>query len=88
MIRMQIQIDAPTREALRRRAFEEGKSQAAVAREILESALLAGKPAPSDRPRTAYDLFPFIGIGKADPADGVSNIAENHDDYTFEEDEP
>ena len=86
MIRMQIQIDAPTREALRRRAFEEGKSQAAVAREILESALHIVKPVPSDRPMTARELFPFIGIGT--DKDGATDVAENHDDYVFEEDEP
>jgi plasmid stability protein len=84
MIRMQIQLDDRTREALRRRAFAEGKSLSALARQILQQALLPGPADAAPRPMTAKELFPFIGIGKGDAAD----VAENHDDYLFGDDDP
>lgn len=77
MIRVQIQLDPDTREALRRRAFEEGKSASAVAREILEGALRSGR---ASKPK--YDFSDIIGIIKNDP----ENVSENHDDYLFGED--
>jgi hypothetical protein len=79
MVRMQVQLDPATREALRRRAFEEGKSASAVAREILTRAL---RPTKGSKPR--YDFSGIIGIIKDDP----ESVAENHDDYLFDDDEP
>jgi plasmid stability protein len=81
---VQVQLDPETREALRRRAFEEGKSASAVAREILQRALRSSAKPDSDTERRAKDLFPFIGIIKDDP----ESVAENHDDYLFGDDEP
>ena len=79
MIRVQIQLDPGTREALRRRAFEEGKSASAVAREILTRAL-----SPEKGARPKYPFGDIIGIIKDDP----ESVAENHDDYLFGDDEP
>ncbi len=79
MIRMQIQLDPATRDALRRRAFEEGKSVSAVAREVLQKALL-----PPPAPGTRYDFSSIAGIIKGD----FEAVAENHDDYLFGEEEP
>lgn len=79
MIRVQVQLDPETRDALRRRAFEERKSASAVAREILERALRSGKGL---RPR--YPFADIIGIIKDDP----ESVAENHDDYLFGDDDP
>ncbi len=81
MTRTQIQLDDETREALRRRAFEEKKSVSAVARELLREALRA-PPKPKGKPR--YDFSSIIGIIKDDP----ENVSENHDDYIFGDDDP
>jgi len=81
MIRIQIQLEPATREALRRRAFDEGKSVAAVAREIIDAALRP--PPPAARPEPVRSLFPYIGIVKNDP----DPVAEHHDDYLYEEEE-
>ncbi len=77
MIRIQIQLDPATREALRRRAFESGTSASAVAREILERALGVRKGTQARPRRTASELFPFIGIIK----DDAENVAEDHDHF-------
>ena len=79
MHRTQIQLDPETREALRRRAFDEGKSVSAVAREILQSAL---RVSPSKKPR--YDFASIIGIIKDDP----ENVSENHDDFLYGDEDP
>lgn len=84
MIRMQIQLEPATRDALRRRAYEEGKSMAAVAREILVEALAKNPKATGDPPPGARALFPFIGIIKDDP----ENVSENHDDYLYGDEDP
>lgn len=74
MIRTQVQLRPETREALRRRAFEERKTLTALVREILEEALNGDRRDRGKRRR--YD-FSFFGEGKGDPAP----VAENHDDY-------
>ena len=81
MTRTQIQLDEPTREALRRRAFDEGKSISAVAREILVKAL---GPRPRKRKGPRYDFASISGIIKDDPA----NVSENHDAFLFGDVEP
>ncbi len=74
MIRIQIQLEPETREALRRRAFEEKKTISALVREILEETLDGRREVRGKKRR--YD-FSFIGEGKGDSAP----VAENHDDY-------
>ena len=81
MTRTQIQLDDETREALRKRAFEEKKSVSAVARELLREALRATAPR---RPKPRYDFSSIIGIIKDDP----EPVGRNHDDYIFGDDEP
>jgi len=74
MVRAQIQLDERTYEALRRRAFEKGKSMSALVREELAKALGV------ERPKKKYSAknFPWIGAGRS--RRGPHNIAENHDE--------
>jgi plasmid stability protein len=81
MIRMQIQLDPATRDALRKRAFAEGKSLSAVARAILRDALDPRRTAGESPLRGVRDLFPFVGIVRNDTAP----IAENHDDHAWDD---
>ncbi len=74
MVRAQIQLDERTYEALRRRAFEKGKSMSAVAREELAKAL--GVLRSSKR----YSVKDFSWIGAGSSRKGPHNIAENHDE--------
>lgn len=76
MRRMQIQIEEPTYEALRRRAFERRQSLAATVRELLEEAL---RPAS---PRRRLKDFKFIGAGASKRRGRVS---EEHDAVLGEE---
>lgn len=59
MRRTQIQLDDATYEAVRRRAFEQGRSMAAVVREALSEAF----GAPASKPFRTIDDFTFVGMG-------------------------
>jgi plasmid stability protein len=73
LIRTQIQIDEPTYEALRDRAFKEHRSMSSLVRDLLAQSLGRAKKSPSKRPLR----FRFIGMvrGKA------KDVSERHDDY-------
>ena len=80
MKRTQIQLDDATYEAVRRRAFEEGRSMASVVRETL--ARTFGTTAPEAR-KTIED-FTFVGIGSdPSPPDGVP-VSVDHDRWHAE----
>lgn len=68
---MPIQIDEETYQALKRRAFEEGRSIASIIREALSRHEAAA------RPLSIHD-FPFVGSGKSD-ADRRDRVSERHD---------
>ena len=75
MKRTQIQLDDATYEAVRRRAFEEGRSMASVVRETL--ARTFGTEPPEAR-KTIKD-FTFVGIGSdPNPPEGVP-VSVDHD---------
>lgn len=75
MKRTQIQLDEPTYERLRHRAFEQGRSMSAVARDILSEALGVHRP---PRRLTLAD-FPWIGMGASDDSD-LAPVSERHDE--------
>jgi hypothetical protein len=74
MKRTQIQLDERTYEALRRRAYDQKKSMAFVARSLLEGALGLS---PSQKP--SIKDFPFVGCGSSDQAN-LSPVSERHDE--------
>ena len=74
MRRTQIQLDEPTYDMARRRAFSEGKSMAAVVREALTQYLTPG----AARPMTMDD-FTFIGSGRSKSGD-PRPLSERHDE--------
>ncbi len=74
MRRTQIQLDEPTYEMARRRAFSEGKSMAAVVREALTQYL-----GPSAEGPLTIDSFTFIGSGRSKPED-PRPLSERHDE--------
>ena len=77
MHRTQIYLEDAQYEVLRGRARREGKSLAAVIREILDEYL--GGP----RPRSTRDRFSdVVGIGEGDG----SRVAENYEEYLYGED--
>lgn len=71
MRRIPIQIEEETYQALKARAFREGRSIADIVR---ESIALANRNA---RPRSIED-FTFVGSG-SNPADRKERTSENHD---------
>lgn len=75
MKRTQILLDEPTYEALRRRAFESGRSLSAVVREILLRSL--SRPAPRKGRRLAD--FTFIGSGNSRQGK-LAPVSERHDE--------
>ncbi len=74
MHRTQIYLEDGQYELLRARARREGKSLAAVIREILSKHLGAGR---DSRGRDGFDAV--IGIGKGDG----SRVAENFEEYLY-----
>ena len=75
MKRTQIQLDDATYEAVRRRAFDEGRSMASVVRESL--ARTFGTALPEGR-KTIKD-FSFVGIGSdPNPPEGAP-VSVEHD---------
>ena len=80
MKRTQIQLDDATYEAVRRRAFDEGRSMASVVRESL--ARTFGTVVPEGR-KTIND-FSFVGIGSdPNPPEGPP-VSVDHDRWYVE----
>lgn len=73
MRRAQIQLDEDLYTALRRRAYEQGRSMAAVVRDVLADALI-----PPKRMRSLDD-FDFIGSGRSHQNPGHP-VSEHHDE--------
>ncbi len=75
MRRTQIQLDEPTYEALRRRAFEEKRSLSAIIRRLLAEAL------EGERPRRRGSLKKFASVGAGHSRQGrLSPVSERHDE--------
>ena len=74
MKRTQLQLDEPTYELLRSRAFDRGVSMAAVIREALAEYLLQ-----PTKPRPSIKDFSFIGSGSSSDED-LSPVSERHDE--------
>ena len=79
MKRTQLQLDEPTYQLLRTRAFEEGTSLAALIRKILHQHL----GLINARVRTIKD-FDFIGSGSSSHSD-LEPISERHDEALAED---
>jgi hypothetical protein len=79
MKRTQVQLDEATYEALRARAFEQGRSMAAVIRESLHQYFAVG-------PATAWKLedLTFIGSGRSSKS-GLEPVSERHDEALAED---
>ncbi len=79
MKRTQIQLDDEMHAALRRLAYEQGRSMASVVRETL------AKGFETRRPRKAASLrsFPFVGAGRSEQKT-VSPVSERHDEALAE----
>lgn len=75
MRRTQIQLDDRTYAALRRRAYEQGCSISALARELLAQSLGAKRPAR----RLTLKHFPFVGVGSSIQGT-ASPVSERHDE--------
>lgn len=72
MRRIQIQLDEPTYEVLRRRAFARRRSLAATVRELLHQSLLPRRPSR----RLRVQDFSFVGAASVkDPY----TVSEEHD---------
>ena len=74
-----VQLNDRTCHALRRRAFQQGKSMSAIVRETLTSALDATSPA---RPRTLGD-FASVGAGRSRQG-ALAPVSERHDEALAE----
>ena len=74
MRRTQIQLDEATYELLRQKAHERHVSLARVVREAVAQ-YLTGAP----KRRLTLADFKWIGMGSAEPIDGIS-VAEHHDE--------
>lgn len=82
MKRTQIQLDEATYEAVRRKAFEQGRSMASVVRETLAAAL--GTADKSRHRKLTIDDFTFIGMGRdANPPRDVP-VSVDHDKWYAE----
>lgn len=79
MKRTQIQIDPPIYEALRRRAFEQGRSLSALVRESLAEYLGVGKRSP----RLTSRNFSFVGAGRTRQG-RLAPVSERHDEALAE----
>ena len=75
MRRTQIQLDEPTYAELRRRAYEEGRSMAALIREALAHAFGTGTPPR----RLSLSDFSFVGTGRSRQG-ALSPVSERHDE--------
>lgn len=74
MRRTQIQLDDDLYEALRRRAFEERRSLAAVVRDLLAQAM-GRTPVGARR----VEDFEIVGVGQSRQSRGARPVSEAHD---------
>ena len=79
MRRTQIQIDEETHAALRRAAYEQGRSMSSLVRDTLSKAF---GPARKGRRRTLKQ-FPFVGAGRSKQGE-LSPVSERHDEALAE----
>ena len=79
MKRTQLQLDDKIYELLRRKAFDENISMAALVRRALESYLIG-----QQTKRTSIEAFTFIGSGHSKP-DKNGPVSERHDDALAED---
>ncbi len=83
MKRTQIQLDEATYDALRRRAFDEGRSISAVARSILAEAL--GSSRPGADPPLRIEDFTFIASGRSRRNSKARPTSVHHDEALAED---
>lgn len=74
MKRTQLQLDEPTYNLLRSKAFQDGTSMAALIRDILQQYFNV-----PTKPRLRLEDFSFIGSGSSIPSD-LDPISERHDE--------
>lgn len=74
--RLQIQLDEPLYDALRRRAFESQASMASLVREAVVDSLRP--PSPDDR--KDYPLTGLVGIAKGEALPDGRAVSEHHDE--------
>ncbi len=80
MKRTQIQLDDATHEAVRRRAFEQGRSMASIVRETLAEAFGTRRA----RPRRTIEDFTFVGKGSDPTPPQDVPVSEDHDRWYAE----
>ncbi len=74
MKRTQIQLDDETYAAVKRLAYESGRSFSSVVRERLARSFGGHR-----KRRTSARQFPFVGAGRSDQRD-LSPVSERHDE--------
>jgi plasmid stability protein len=79
MIRTQVLLDEATHRALRRRAYEEGRSISAVVRSILGPVLRGAKP----KERLTLKDFKSVGAGRSKQGK-MAPVSERHDEALAE----
>lgn len=82
MKRTQIQLDEATFEAVRRRAYEQGRSMASVVRETLAESF--GTSAQSAKRAWTLEDFTFIGMGRDPHPPADVPVSEDHDKWYAE----
>ena len=79
MKRTQIQLDEATYAAVRRKAFEQGRSMASVVRETLAEAL--GTAGKSRHRKLTIEDFTFIGMGRDPHPPRDVPVSVDHDKW-------
>ena len=82
MRRTQIQLDDATYDAVRRRAFERGRSMASVVRETLSEAF--GTASPAQEPQRTIEDFTFVGMGVDPQPPEDLPVSVDHDKWLAE----
>ena len=82
MRRTQIQLDDATYEAVRRRAYERGRSMASVVRETLSEAF--GTASPAQEPQRTIEDFTFVGMGVDPQPPADVPVSVDHDKWLAE----
>jgi hypothetical protein len=77
MKRTQVQLDEPTYQLLRKRAFERGISLSALLREVLQQYLAGGASFPR------FEEFSFVGSGRSKQGK-LAPVSERHDEALAE----
>lgn len=80
MRRLQIQLDEPLYDRLRRRAFEKQTSMASLVREAVAESLTPSGSAGRKR----YPLGGLVGIAKSGPLPDGRAVSEHHDEALSE----